>query len=349
MADELVEAAQHGNVEKLKVFFKKGMDASTTRVQHACVVAAQAKHEEAVKVFLEGGVPLTCSDREGRRLIHTCARNDLPKTIKLMVSMKADVRKPDSDGALPISLAIKNKFHAAVKELLMGGATVPANAEMPGLAAIVMEVQLEQCGNEIRPLAGCEVDPQDILEAERSVLEGMQEHKRLLKLQEDSRAAKSLIELESHIKEEEETLEEIQKNSAGLIDELSQRKIDVRNAETELSKLRKELSSVLETFNETKEDDEKLKVELEENSRQLKELTKERDEILAAQLEREQLANQVQKELADLEQQIQDVSQQNAKLQEELPFVRAELDSKLRDKEEAKRLTEKAHELVETL
>eukprot|EP00435_Cladocopium_sp_Y103_P038010 s2195_g10.t1 len=70
-------------------------------------------------------------------------------------------------------------------------------------------------------------------------------------------------------------------------------------------------------------------------------LTKERDEILAAQLEREQLANQVQKELADLEQQIQDVSQQNAKLQEELPFVRAELDSKLRDKEEAKRLTEK--------
>jgi hypothetical protein len=24
MADELVEAAQHGNVEKLKVFFKKG-------------------------------------------------------------------------------------------------------------------------------------------------------------------------------------------------------------------------------------------------------------------------------------------------------------------------------------
>ena len=30
----------------------------------------------------------------------------------------------------------------------------------------------------------------------------------------DSRAAKSLIELESHIKEEEETLEEIQKNSA---------------------------------------------------------------------------------------------------------------------------------------
>ena len=349
MTDELVEAAQHGNVEKLKVFFKKGMDAATTKVQHACVVAAQAKQEEAVRIFLEGGVPTSCSDREGRKLIHTCARNDLSKTIKLMVSMKADVTKPDGDGALPISLAIKNKFKDCVKELLMGGATVPANAEMPGLASIVMEVQLEQCGNEIRPLAGCEVESQQIFDAERSVLEGMKEHKRLLKLQEDSRAAKNLVDFDGRIEEAENALSDAQKVSAGLIEELSMRKIDVRNAESELSKLRKELSTVLETFNDTKEEDEKLKVELDENCRQLKQLTKERDELLAAQLEREQQAQKVQQELAELEQQIQDALAHNAKLQEELPFVRAELDSKMRDKEEAKKLTEKAHELVESL
>ena len=39
----------------------------------------------------------------------------------------------------------------------MGGATLPANAEMPGLASIVMEVQLQNCGKEIRPLADAQV------------------------------------------------------------------------------------------------------------------------------------------------------------------------------------------------
>eukprot|EP00913_Durusdinium_trenchii_P013854 g13006.t1 len=77
--------------------------------------------------------------------------------------------------------------------------------------------------------------------------------------------------------------------------------------------------------------------------------TAERDALMAAQLEREQLAGKVQQELTELENQIQEALQHNAKLQEELPFVRQELASKLRDKEEAKKLTEKAHQLVETL
>lgn len=349
MADELVEAAHLGNVEKLKDFFKKGMDATSTRVQHACVMAAANKQESAVQVFLERGVPLTCSDREGKKLIHTCVRNDMPKSIALLVTMKADVTKPDSDGALPISLAIKNKFRQCIKELLIGGASVPHNAEMPGLANIVLEVQLQQCANEIRPLAKSEVKNAEILEAERAVLDGMKEHKRLLKLNEDSRAAKSLVELEEPLDSATDALGEAQQTSAALVEELSQRRIEVRNAETELSKLRKEMSSVLDNFNELKEEDAKLKVEIEESNRQLKEYTAERDALMAAQLEREQLAGKVQQELTELENQIQEALQHNAKLQEELPFVRQELASKLRDKEEAKKLTEKAHQLVETL
>ncbi|CAJ1329089.1 unnamed protein product [Effrenium voratum] len=271
MADELVEAAQKGNVEKLKAFFKKGISADSTRAMHACVMAARERQEDAVRVFLENGVPLTCSDREGKRLLHTCARNDCAETIKLMVSMRADVTKPDSDGAMAISLAIKNKFRGAVKELLMGGASVPTNAEMPGLAAVVMEAQLEQCANEIRPLADTEVDPAELVEAEKVVLEGMKEHQRLIKLSEDSRASKVLVDLEARIVEAQAKVEETQQGTAELLDELSQRKIDVRNAEQELSKLRKETSAVLETLNQTKEEDSKLTIDLEESHKLLKE------------------------------------------------------------------------------
>eukprot|EP00913_Durusdinium_trenchii_P010954 g10281.t1 len=184
---------------KLKDFFKKGMDATSTRVQHACVMAAANKQETSVGVFLERGVPLTCSDREGKKLIHTCVRNDMPKSIALLVTMKAD-------------------FRQCIKELLIGGASVPHNAEMPGLANIVLEVQLQQCANEIRPLAKSEVKNAEILEAERAA----------------------------------------QQTSAALVEELSQRRIEVRNAETELSKLRKEMSSVLDNFNELKEEDAKV-------------------------------------------------------------------------------------------
>ncbi|CAJ1379715.1 unnamed protein product [Effrenium voratum] len=121
---------------------------------------------------------------------------------------------------MAISLAIKNKFRGAVKELLMGGASVPTNAEMPGLAAVVMEAQLEQCANEIRPLADTEVDPAELVEAEKVVLEGMKEHQRLIKLSEDSRASKVLVDLEARIVEAQAKVEETQQGTAELLDEL---------------------------------------------------------------------------------------------------------------------------------
>ncbi|CAE7342044.1 unnamed protein product, partial [Symbiodinium pilosum] len=194
MADELGDAARSGNVQKVKV-------------QNACVGAALAKEAECVAAFLEAGAPLTCSDKEGRRLLPACCRSNLAESIALLVSLRADVSKPDGDGSLPMSLAIQNKSMSCVKELLRGGAQPPANADMPGLANLMLEVQFEQCEQEIRPLANEQVDPAQLIEAERVVLEGMEDHKRLIKRHEDTRAAKSLAELERQIAEAQAKLD----------------------------------------------------------------------------------------------------------------------------------------------
>ncbi|CAJ1454310.1 unnamed protein product [Effrenium voratum] len=77
--------------------------------------------------------------------------------------------------------------------------------------------------------------------------------------------------------------------------------------------------------------------------------TAERDALQAARLEREQRAGQAQRELEELERLIEEEMQINAKYQEELPLAREDLESKMRDKEEAKRLNERAHDLMDTL
>ncbi|CAE7567138.1 Lamb2 [Symbiodinium sp. CCMP2456] len=349
MAEDLGEAAKSGNVPKVKALLKKCQDFESAKVQNACVGAAIAQQAECVQAFLEAGAPLTCSDKEGRRLLPACCRSNLAESIALMVSLRADVSKPDGDGSLPMSLAIQNKSMSCVKELLRGGAQPPANADMPGLANLMLEVQFEQCEAEIRPLATAEVDPAELLEAERVVLEGMEDHKRLIKLHEDTRASKSLAEVERQIADAQAKLEATKASSVEYVESMNQKKIAIRNAEAELHKLHKEIHSVQDTYTKLKEEDAKLKQELITSHEILKEAQAERDALEAARLEREQLTGKVQEELQELEKLIEEQTQQNAGYQHELLAAREDLESKMRDKEEAKLLTEKAHQLVDTL
>mmetsp|Transcript_22081 Transcript_22081/g.41625 ORF Transcript_22081/g.41625 Transcript_22081/m.41625 type:complete len:351 (-) Transcript_22081:84-1136(-) len=350
MAEDLGEAARAGNVAKVKALLKKpGVDFESAKVQNACVGAALAQQAEVVQAFLEAGAPLTCSDKEGRRLVPACCRSSLAESIALLVSLRADVSKPDGDGSLPMSLAIKNKSPSCVKELLRGGAVPPANADMPGLANLMLEVQFEQCEAEIRPLAGEEVDPQQLVEAERVVLEGMEDHKRLVKRHEDIRAAKKLAEVEKKIVAAEEQLAASQAASVEFVEAMNLKKIGIRNAEADLHKLEKEIDSVQMNYVQLKEDDAKLKEELISSQQMLKEAQALRDELEAAKLEREQLSGKVQGELQELEKLIEEQTQENARLTQELLGAREDLEGKMRDKEEAKLLTEKAHQLVDTL
>ncbi|CAE6962902.1 unnamed protein product [Symbiodinium natans] len=349
MADELGEAAKAGNVPKVKALLKKSADLESAKVQNACVSAALEKQAECVQAFLEAGAPLTCSDREGRRLLPACCRSNLAESIALMVSLRADVSKPDGDGSLPMSLAIKNKSMSCVKELLRGGAQPPANADLPGLANLMLEVQFEQCEAEIRPLANEEVDPAQLIEAERVVLEGMEDHKRWIKRHEDIRASKSLSAVENQIADAQAQLDATKASSVEFVEAMNLKKIAMRDAEAELHKLKKEIDSVRQNYTQLKQDDAKLKEELIASNEMFKQAQAERDALEAARLEREQLSGKVQEELLELERLIEEQTQENANYQQELLAARDDLESKMRDKEEAKLLTEKAHQLVDTL
>eukprot|EP00931_Biecheleriopsis_adriatica_P004590 TRINITY_DN106233_c0_g1_i1.p1 TRINITY_DN106233_c0_g1~~TRINITY_DN106233_c0_g1_i1.p1 ORF type:complete len:368 (-),score=131.07 TRINITY_DN106233_c0_g1_i1:58-1113(-) len=347
MADEWQAAAETGNVQMLKTLFKMGtLDQKALKVQAACVAAANQGQAEAVEAFLDWGVPITCQDKEGKRLFHACIRKGLASPVEKLIEKRADPAQLDIDGSVPVHLAVKNKHLPVVKALLRGGVTVPPGLEMPGLAAVVTEVQIEKGTEELRKLADVEVEMADIKKAEEEVSKQMAEQLRLLKLKEDAKAAKVLVELERQRALEEQAAREAQQAEAAVLDKQENLKMQMQAAELDHSKHVKDFNQVQAELEDAKAADAQMVTEIAEKKKEFLQEKAKLDEIEKARAEREAHAKEVQAELKELQNLVEAEKKKNAGLEEQLKAAEADLRGWQADRKKAAELTAQAHKLL---
>jgi len=350
MADEWVLAAESGNMPMLEQLFQTGgLDNRNWKVQHAAVCAANAEKENAVIAFLEWGVQPSCQDKDSKRLLHACCRKGLDTAVAVLVEKRVDVNMLDWDKSNALGVALKLKQLGCIKELLKTGLELPPGHDtIPGLSAIVKEVQTERQTKQLRTLVDTEVDPTEIAKAEAQVWESMQTHLHLLKLDQDAKAAKVLVQLERKADEEQKLAAEAKNKEARMRDMLKDRKVEVAAQDTALSKVVKELTEVQDSLAVAQEEDAKVAAELSEKKKQLKEEKDMFDAIDKEQLAREKYAADVLQEVVLFEAQVEAARVRNEELGGELTDAKSELRSWLADKEAAAQLTAKAHALMQT-
>mmetsp|Transcript_8299 Transcript_8299/g.15472 ORF Transcript_8299/g.15472 Transcript_8299/m.15472 type:complete len:360 (-) Transcript_8299:46-1125(-) len=346
--DELTIAAETGNLQKLQRLFGGGVyEATSRKAQSACLSAANAKQAQAVIAFLQWGISPNIEDNDKNRLLFVCMRRGLDTAVTMLIEKGVDLKRPDTEGNLPMAVAIKSKNIPIIKELLRAGVDVPhGQLDAPGLAAAAHEVKVEQSATSLRANAGQTIDLAEVAKVEKEVWSNMKEHMRLLRIKEEGKAGSVLVELERKTAAEKTAAEAATAREAQLAIELKDQKVLVAAAESELHKVAKELGQVEATLADAKIIDLKVQAELAEQHQKLQKEQAVVDAFQKARLEAEAHSAKAFADLKAIEAEVAEARIQHDQVDVELNDAREDLEGWLRDKDAAAALTAQAHRLL---
>mmetsp|Transcript_136693 Transcript_136693/g.237726 ORF Transcript_136693/g.237726 Transcript_136693/m.237726 type:complete len:360 (-) Transcript_136693:52-1131(-) len=241
--DELSEAVDSGEPDNVARVTKKGVFNPQGKTAMSCLTAACSKGSLAiVEILVNWGTPADSVDEVGRKGLQMAAERGSHEIVALLCEREADPNAVDSGGSNAMNLALNAPHLKVVKELLKAGAELPGTANVPGLAGIVREVQLEKLTNELTDIANnTQSCDKDLERADGAVWAAMNEHMRLLQLREDQKAGKMLIDLQKELEESKKDAVRAKENEAMLMKELIDKKIVLQKASNSLEDLKRSL------------------------------------------------------------------------------------------------------------
>lgn len=341
-------AAESGDVEKLKTYISKGgAKVQTSKAQEAMVAAALFGQVEALQVLLDYKTSPDCKDSLGRNPLHTAATEGHHKAVALLVNARANIELRNADGATAMAAAIRAKRMLCCKELLKGGATLPAGEIAAGLAAVIKEVQLEKISAELIEFSEQpEVRVEAIQEVEPKVWEYQREHMALLKLREEQRAGKQLISFAEREKLQLEAAERSKLEQDAHDKFIREKRVELQSLRGQLVVVVKDLQAVTSTEMEMQAQDERLRAEIQERQ---DELSVAESRVIAS--DEASKGERARLDLAEarwkvLEGEIAQKRAYNEMEEEELKAAQKELEGWQRDREAAAKLTAQAHKLL---
>lgn len=142
-SDDLLHAAGHGRLEKLKAAFERGGNINYLRSdQSPLFVAVKGRFVDCVAFLLDK----QADPNQGTRIrwcpLHEAALQDYEELIAPLVQAGASLHATDFDGVSPLLAAAMAKSLGALKELLKAGA-LPDQADYEGVTPLLAAVRTE--------------------------------------------------------------------------------------------------------------------------------------------------------------------------------------------------------------
>jgi serine/threonine protein kinase len=122
--EELLEASEKGDVEKVKKLLKKGADVNAKNFLGftSLHIAASAGHIEVVKLLIENGANVNAKDNVGWTPLYNAAIYGHIEVVKLLIEKGADVNAKANYGTTPLHEAAYHGHIEVVRLLLEHGA-----------------------------------------------------------------------------------------------------------------------------------------------------------------------------------------------------------------------------------
>lgn len=346
--DELTEAVDTDNPELVARAIKKnqvnpqGKMASNAFV-HACGRGVAA----IVEQFLNWGAYADAANEFGQRALLAATEAGAADACRLICEAEADVNFRNGEGNTAMNLALNAPHLQVVKVLLKAGAKLSAGANTPGLAGIVKEVQLEKLTEELTKVATTTAScADDLMNADGSVWEAMNEHMRLLKLREEQKAGMNLMSLQSELEEQQKAKIIAKDNENLLTQELIEKKIVLQKAQNNFEDMKKALEHA-EMHRETcTAEDTQANSEVAEQKSDLSAAQKEMADAQKLCQEKEQERDSFAEKSKLLSDELAEAKSRHARLRDTLRTESAELRGWERDEKAAAALTAQAGKLL---
>ena len=100
--NDLLNAAQNGDVEKIKQLIARGADNNNNNGFTALHVAVRFGHVKAVEALIAAGTYVNVTDDNGRTALHVAALFGHAEIVKALIDAKAEVNAKDNDGHMAL-------------------------------------------------------------------------------------------------------------------------------------------------------------------------------------------------------------------------------------------------------
>lgn len=120
MGLQLIDAAQKGDIDNVKILLDKGADinAKDKEGRTALITAAMNGHPVTMKLLLNRGAEINIKDKENKTALIRAAANDNPATVQILLDRGALVNTRDKDGRTALIWSARYG-HLAVAQILV--------------------------------------------------------------------------------------------------------------------------------------------------------------------------------------------------------------------------------------
>ncbi|XP_049796897.1 GA-binding protein subunit beta-2-like isoform X2 [Schistocerca nitens] len=127
----LIQAAEQGSVEKLRLLLKAGADVGAVEEGNRTALhcAAERGHVEAVRCLIDGGAEVDARTKWQHTPLHLAAICDHTDVVRLLVASRADLNTRDREGMTPLHWAVDHGNSEVVAALFEAGADTEARDE----------------------------------------------------------------------------------------------------------------------------------------------------------------------------------------------------------------------------
>mmetsp|Transcript_19735 Transcript_19735/g.45976 ORF Transcript_19735/g.45976 Transcript_19735/m.45976 type:complete len:244 (+) Transcript_19735:98-829(+) len=232
----------------------------------------------------------------------------------------------------------------AAETLEAVGNVETADAQSPPVfGAFAREAELKKINFELRRCANTTKDvTQEMLAIDNKVWELQREHMRLVRIHEEQRAGKVLLDLDDQIRKEQQELVQQKAKEKELTRLIEERKLRVQELQDKRGYLLKGLESAQVAEVQVAEEATTLVAEIEEATQNLQVAEAAKVEAQQVLQEREVMRDESSDRLASLRAELEEAKRATAEAKEDLRLAKAEYRGWQRDKEAAVELTAKA-------
>ena len=137
---ELSNAVNANDVERVKLLVKKGADVNQADPQGWTPLQNAARHRKdgMIKALIDLGADPNLPDASGLTPLVAAAMRDHVPSVKMLVANGADIEKAGPQGYRPLALAIAESKYEAARALIESGADVSAASGEDGLTPLML-------------------------------------------------------------------------------------------------------------------------------------------------------------------------------------------------------------------